>query len=44
MAQAIDRLIGRNHAFADFLEKLADGFSVQAALSSQHSAFSQLSS
>ena len=38
MPQAIDCLIGSELAFADLLEKLADGFSVQAVLSSQKSA------
>lgn len=33
MAQAIHGLIGSDRAIADLLEKLADGFSVQEALS-----------
>lgn len=34
MPQTIDRLIGSELAFADLLEKLADGFGVQAVLNS----------
>jgi len=41
MAQAIDCVVRGNLTFADLLEKLADGFGVQEALSSQHPAFSQ---
>jgi hypothetical protein len=40
MAQTIDRFVRRNCAFADFLEKLANGFCVQVVLSNQASAFS----
>jgi hypothetical protein len=38
MPHARDRVVGREHALADLLEKLADGFSVQEA----HAAGSQV--
>jgi hypothetical protein len=41
MPEASDGIVGRELALADLLEKLADGFGVQEALSIQHSAFSR---
>ena len=41
MAQASDGFVGCELALADLLEKLADGFGVQEALSIQRSAFSR---
>ena len=41
MTQTIDGFVGSNCAFTNFLEKLADGFGVQVALSNQDSAFSR---
>jgi hypothetical protein len=41
MTQASDGIVGREFAFADLLEKLADGFGVQEALSGRQSARSR---
>jgi hypothetical protein len=41
VAEAGDRVVGRQFAFADLLEKLADRFGVQEELNSRQSAFSR---
>jgi hypothetical protein len=41
VAEAGDGVVGRQFAFADFLEKLPDRFGVQEALSIRQSAFSR---
>lgn len=41
MTQARDGIVWSQLAFANLVKKLANGFGVQRALSSQHSAFSR---
>lgn len=41
MTQASHGVVGSQLAFANLIKKLADGFGVQGALGSQHSAFSR---